>query len=75
MTPCPLLPVAPPADLHPPFAGAWRKGATAATQGAPRRPPYPDTRTARGAITFSRAFCRSWLRGYDATWAASSPDA
>lgn len=46
--------------------GAYRRGMEAAREGRPRVPPYPDHRTRTGRVTFSRAFRRAWLEGYDA---------
>jgi ribosome modulation factor len=49
---------------------AERRGYEAALAGQPRTSnPYPDHRTARGSVTFSRAFRRAWFAGYDAAHA------
>lgn len=45
----------------PALLGAFRKGAHAAFSGVAC--PYPDHRTGRGSITFSRSFRRAWFRG------------
>ncbi len=46
--------------------GARRKGRVACRAGAPRTAnPYPDHRTWRGAVTFSRAFRTAWRDGWD----------
>jgi len=48
--------------------GAKRKGAMACKTGFNRRScPYEDHRTYRGAVTFSRAFIKAWLEGWDET--------
>lgn len=45
--------------------GAERKGAEARRAGRPRRAnPYPDLRTNKGAITWSRAFRTAWDSGW-----------
>jgi len=49
-----------------PFHTAKQKGREAAMAGLPRDTcPYLDHRTDRGTITWSRAFMRAWLEGYD----------
>jgi len=49
-----------------PFHAAKQKGREAALAGLPRDTcPYLDHRTDRGTITWSRAFQRAWLEGYD----------
>lgn len=49
------------------FASAFEKGATARLAGQPAsNNPYPDYRTDRGSVTFSRAFARYWREGWDA---------
>lgn len=46
--------------------GAKRKGREAKKRGLSRDDcPYRDKRTVRGHITYSRAFIRAWLEGYD----------
>ena len=47
------------------FIGAYKKGYYAARTDKPRVTPYGDWRTYHGGVTFSRAFIRYWLRGYD----------
>lgn len=47
------------------FLAAYRKGREAKLAGKPRTPPYPDERTLRGSVTYSRAFRRYWLNGWD----------
>jgi hypothetical protein len=44
---------------------ARRKGAHAALLNMPRVAPYKDVRKVSGAVTWSRAFIRAWLQGYD----------
>lgn len=46
------------------LAGAWEKGRLAALDGKPDRSPYPDRRTYRGGVTFSRAFRKAWSEGW-----------
>lgn len=49
------------------FASAFEKGATARLVGKPQSTnPYPDYRTDRGSVTFSRAFARYWQDGWEA---------
>lgn len=49
------------------FASAFTKGATARLAGQPAsNNPYPDYRTDRGSVTFSRAFARYWREGWEA---------
>lgn len=51
---------------NPALNGAYRKGREAYIADVPRtRCPYPDHTTARGAVTFSRAFRHAWLDGWD----------
>jgi ribosome modulation factor len=46
--------------------GAYRKGREAYADGKPiERCPYPDWTTARGSVTFSRAFRRYWFEGWE----------
>lgn len=45
---------------------AFKEGWFAAFKGEPRECPYHDHRTVRGSVTFSRAYIRKWLAGYDA---------
>jgi len=46
--------------------GAYRKGREAYADGQPiERCPYPDWTTARGSVTFSRAFRRYWFEDYE----------
>ena len=48
------------------FLSAYRKGRAAASNGHERVSPYPDHRMAyRNSVTFSVAFSRYWLEGYD----------
>lgn len=47
--------------------GAFLKGVRAAMEGKPRKSSYYDHRTVAGYVTFSRAFNRWWLNGYDST--------
>lgn len=48
------------------FASAFHKGATARAAGKPaNHNPYPDYRTYRGSVTFSRAFARYWQDGWE----------
>jgi len=56
------------------YLGAFRKGVVAAQAGRPRRQPYPDLRGGEHGqvVTWSRAFARYWLDGYDAARAASA---
>jgi hypothetical protein len=47
--------------------GAYVKGWRAHMAGdSPGAYPYRDSRTSRGAITWSRSFIRAWLDGWDA---------
>ena len=47
------------------LAGAFRKGAHAATEGKVLTDcPYYDHRTMRGGVTFSRAFEKAWCEGW-----------
>lgn len=47
------------------YVGAYKKGVEAYRQQVPLRLcPYPDHRTNRGSITFSRAFRRAWFEGW-----------
>ena len=46
-----------------PFYGAYRKGFLAGLSGDDRC-PYPDVRTWRGAVTWSRAYRRAWYDGH-----------
>lgn len=49
------------------FASAFEKGAQARLAGrAKSSNPYPDHRTDRGSVTFSRALARYWREGWDA---------
>lgn len=48
----------------PAFRGAHMKGVRAALFG-PERNPYPDHRTYRGGVTFSRAFAKQWDEGFE----------
>lgn len=46
--------------------GAKRKGKLAYQEGMPRCScPYPDYRKNDNKLTFSRAFIRAWLSGWD----------
>lgn len=48
------------------FASAFHKGAAARVAGKPaNHNPYPDYRTDRGSVTFSRAFARYWQDGWE----------
>lgn len=47
------------------FLAAYRKGRDAKLAGKPRVSPYYDQRTHRGSVTYSRAFNRYWLQGWD----------
>ena len=48
------------------FDGATEKGRLARREGKPRSAcPYPDWRTARGSVTFARAFRRAWMYGWE----------
>ena len=48
------------------FAAAAEKGRQAALEGKPRTPPYPERAgTNKSGVTFSRAFRKAWLQGYD----------
>ncbi|GIU69156.1 MAG: hypothetical protein KatS3mg002_0392 [Candidatus Woesearchaeota archaeon] len=38
----------------------------AVKEGLPRKPSYKDHRIDTGRVTFSRAFIKAWLEGYDA---------
>ena len=54
-----------PYSSHPALNAAYHKGARAAAQGlSSEHCPYPDKRTNRGSVTFSRAFRRAWMAGY-----------
>ena len=54
-----------PYSSHPALNAAYHKGAYAATQGlSSEYCPYTDKRTQRGCVTFSRAFMRAWMAGY-----------
>lgn len=47
--------------------GAYRKGVLAFIEGKPytrESCPYPDHRTDRGSVTFSRTFIRAWEQGW-----------
>ncbi len=45
---------------------AYNKGVQAAQDGvAKTRCPYGDYRTTSGKVTFSRAFYRAWIAGYE----------
>ena len=47
--------------------GLKKKGRQAFKDGLDRSAcPYSDTRTHHGSVTFSRAFIRAWLRGWNA---------
>lgn len=49
------------------FVSAFEKGANARLAGKPASTnPYPDYRTDRGSVTFSRAFARYWQDGWTA---------
>jgi hypothetical protein len=48
------------------FWGARKKGFEARRAGKPKVSPYGDTRTDRGSVTFSRAFHRVWIEGWEA---------
>ena len=51
---------------RPGFLTAERKGREAFAEGKTRMDfPYRDGRTARGSITWSRAYIRAWQRGWD----------
>jgi len=47
------------------FRGARKKGFEARRAGKPKVSPYGDTRTDRGSVTFSRAFHRAWIEGWE----------
>lgn len=48
------------------FLSAYGKGWDAAENGySPDSCPYTDHRTKSGAITFSRAFMKYWIMGYE----------
>lgn len=48
------------------LAGAQNKGMAAGLAGKPTTAcPYGDVRTNRGHVTWSRAFRRAWLQGWD----------
>ena len=52
------------------FQSAYRAGVYAAERGNPRTScPYTDARGASGNVTFSRAFARYWLEGFDDSFA------
>ena len=54
-----------PYSSNPALNAAYHKGAYAAAQGlSSKHCPYADTRTQRGCVTFSRAFRRAWMTGY-----------
>lgn len=46
---------------------AYHKGVHAAQKLQGSTCPYVDHRTARGCVTFSRAFIRAWIAGYEDT--------
>lgn len=46
------------------FRGTHMKGVRAALFG-PEKNPYPDHRTYRGGVTFSRAFAKQWDEGFE----------
>jgi len=51
---------------NPAFKGAFRKGALAAVNGEPRSScPYDRDNYGSQGVTFSRAFWRKWMEGYD----------
>jgi hypothetical protein len=53
---------------------AWKKGRDAALAGKPRSAPYADKRNSyHNGNTFSRAFIRYWLEGYDSAALAPRP--
>jgi len=57
------------------YDGAYRKGIKAFQDGLKESDcPYDDTRTHRGAVTFSRAFIKAWLTGYRAAKAGSAKE-
>jgi hypothetical protein len=55
-----------PLDTSVQFTSAWWSGAKARQANKPRFTcPYRDVRAWNGAVTFSRAFRRFWLDGWD----------
>ena len=54
-----------PIRATPQFLSTFWHGADAQVRGEPRRSPYPDIRNAQG-VTWSVAYNRYWLQGYDA---------
>jgi ribosome modulation factor len=50
------------------FIGAFKKGYQARQESKPRVPPYQDKRGGRfdHIVTYSRAFRKYWLDGWDA---------
>lgn len=49
----------------PALRAAFKKGHDAAVAGMSRDAcPYKDHRTTRGAVTFSRAYRKAWLKGF-----------
>lgn len=46
--------------------GAYRKGYEAAIRGDDRSSPYVDIRKNDGRLTWSRAYDKAWIDGYDA---------
>lgn len=56
------------------FCSAYWRGARAFIEGAPRTAcPYPDHRTDRGSVTFSRGYRTAWRDGWDAAEYARRP--
>lgn len=53
-----------PATRNKAFLAAYRKGYNACKNGMNAKPPYADWKTNRGSVTFSRAFIKYWMRGY-----------
>jgi hypothetical protein len=48
------------------FQGAYKKGFRAGEEGKPKsHNPYCDERTARGSVTYSRAFLKFWDEGWE----------
>jgi hypothetical protein len=47
------------------FLRTYGRGYSARLGGLPRRAPYRDQRTAHGGVTYSRAWRRFWLEGWD----------
>lgn len=54
-----------PSNSNKAFLSAYNKGVNARNYGLLETAnPYPDKRTSRGRVTFSRAFRKYWLQGW-----------